>query len=136
MPRRRGQAIASQPGSAAAIDRADPRVISGPTLAFDPVSAPKIGLRVRSRQYGRAWRPNFALATLTPSSHNASMEEAHVFTIDVTQDARQRGRYRWSVSENMKMRDTSFYSFTTRREAQADADKFVEKLKAIWQPHR
>ena len=76
----------------------------------------------------------FALATLTPSSHNASMEEAHVFTIDVAQDARQRGRYRWSVSENMKVRDTSFYSFTTRREAQADADKFVEKLKAIWPP--
>jgi hypothetical protein len=63
------------------------------------------------------------------------MEEAHVFTIDVAQDALQRGRYRWSVSENMKVRDTSFYSFTTRREAQADADKFVEKLKAIWQPH-
>jgi CO/xanthine dehydrogenase Mo-binding subunit len=52
-----------------------------------------------------------------------------------TQDARQHGRYRWSVYENMKVRDTSFYSFTTRREAQADADKFVEKLKAIWQPH-
>ncbi len=77
----------------------------------------------------------FALATLTPSSHNASMEEARVFTIDVAQDARQRRRYRWSVSENMKVRDTSFYSFTTRWEAQADADKFVEKLKAMWQPH-
>jgi hypothetical protein len=76
-----------------------------------------------------------ALATLTPSSHNASMEESHVFTIDVAQDVRQRGRYRWSVSENMKVRDTSFYSFTTRQQAQADADKFVEKLKAIWQPH-
>ena len=63
------------------------------------------------------------------------MEEAHVFTIDVAQDARQPGRYRWCVSENTKVRDTSFYSFTTRREAQADADKFVEKLKAIWQPH-
>jgi hypothetical protein len=34
----------------------------------------------------------------------------------------------------MKVRDTSFDSFTKRREAQADADKFVEKLKAIWQP--
>jgi hypothetical protein len=75
------------------------------------------------------------MATLTPSSHNASMEEAHAFTIDVAQDARQRDRYRWSVSENMKVRDTSFYSFTTRREAEADPDKFVEKLKAIWQPH-
>ena len=63
------------------------------------------------------------------------MEEAHVFTIDIAQDARQLGRYRWSVSENMKVRDTSFYSFATRREAQADADKFVEKLKAVWQSH-
>jgi hypothetical protein len=74
-------------------------------------------------------------AVETPSSHNGSMEEVHVFTIDVAQDARQPGRYRWSVSENMKVRDTSFYSFTTRQEAQADANKFVEKLKAIWQPH-
>jgi hypothetical protein len=77
----------------------------------------------------------FALAARKPSSHNASMEEAHVFAIDVARDARQRGRSRLSVSENTKVRDTSFYSFTTRREAQADADKFVEKLKAIWQPH-
>ena len=87
--------------------------------------------RVRDSVAGRY----FALATLTPSSHNAGIEEAHVFTIDVAQDGRHRGRYRWSVSENMKVRDTSFYSFATRREAQADADKFVEKLKAIWQPH-
>jgi hypothetical protein len=77
----------------------------------------------------------FALAARKPSSDNASMEEAHVFAIDVARDARQRGRYRLNVSENTKVRDTSFYSFTTRREAQADADKFVEKLKAIWQPH-
>jgi hypothetical protein len=63
------------------------------------------------------------------------MEEARVFAIDVAQDVRQRDRYRWSVSEDIKVRDTSFYSFATRREAQADADKFVEKLKAIWQPH-
>jgi hypothetical protein len=32
------------------------------------------------------------------------MEEAHIFTIDIAQDARQLGRYRWSVSENMKLR--------------------------------
>ena len=76
-----------------------------------------------------------ALATLTPSSHNANMEEAHVFTIDVAQDARQRCRYRWSVSKNVKVRDASFYSLTTRWEAQVDADKFVETLKAIWRPH-
>jgi hypothetical protein len=78
----------------------------------------------------------FALATLTPSSHNASMEETDVFTIDVAQDTRQGGPYRWSVSENMKVRDTLFYSFTTRREAQADAGKVVEKLKAVWRPQQ
>ena len=33
----------------------------------------------------------FALAALTPSSHNASVEETDVFTIDVAQDTRQRG---------------------------------------------
>ena len=36
---------------------------------------------------------------------------------------------------NMKVSDTSFYSFTTRREAQADADKSAEKLKAVFSPH-
>ncbi len=80
-------------------------------------------------------RQSVALATKMPLPHNAKMEESHAFTIDVAQDARQRGRYRWSISEDMKVRDTSFYSFATKREAQADADKFVEKLKAIWQPH-
>jgi hypothetical protein len=63
------------------------------------------------------------------------MEKTHDFTIDVAQDARQRGRYRWSISENAKVRDTSFYSFATRQEAQADANKFVEKLNAVWHPH-
>ena len=67
--------------------------------------------------------------------HKAMVEENRVFTIDVAQDARQRGRYRWSISEDMRVRDRSFYSFATRREAQDDADRFVEKLKAVWQPH-
>jgi len=63
------------------------------------------------------------------------MEGDHAFTIEVVQDARQPGRYRWSVAEDPKVRDTSFYSFATRREAQNDADRFVEKLRAIWPPH-
>jgi hypothetical protein len=79
--------------------------------------------------------PRDGNAERRPLRHSATGKCADVFTIDVAQDARQHGRYRWSVSENMKVRNTSFYSFTTRREAQADADKFVEKLKAIWQPH-
>jgi hypothetical protein len=62
------------------------------------------------------WRPNFALATKTPLPHNAKTEGNHAFTIEVVQDARQPGRYRWSVAEDTKVRDTSFYSFATRRE--------------------
>jgi hypothetical protein len=54
------------------------------------------------------------------------MEEAHAFTIDVAQDAGSVARYRWSISENAKVRDASFYSFATRQEAQADANKFVK----------
>jgi hypothetical protein len=30
------------------------------------------------------------------------------------------------------MRDASVYSFATRREAQADADKFVQRLNDTW----
>jgi hypothetical protein len=30
------------------------------------------------------------------------------------------------------VRDKSFYSFATKREAQNDADKFVRKLDSIW----
>jgi len=42
------------------------------------------------------------------------MEENHAFAIEVARDTRQPGRYRWSVSEDTKVRDTSFYSFATK----------------------
>ena len=41
-------------------------------------------------------------------------------------------RFRWNIYDNEKVRDKSFYSFATKREAQTDADKFVQKLNAIW----
>ncbi len=63
------------------------------------------------------------------------MIENPTFTISVAPDAQRPGRYRWNISENSKVRDKSLYSFATRREAQADADKFVGKLDAIWRPH-
>ena len=49
------------------------------------------------------------------------------FTIDVAEDVARPGSYRWNVSENMKVRDKSLYSFRTKREAQLDADKFVRR---------
>jgi hypothetical protein len=59
------------------------------------------------------------------------MAEAPVFTIDVAEDTARPGRYRWNVSENMKVRDKSLYSFRTKLEAQLDAVKFVLSLNAF-----
>ena len=55
-----------------------------------------------------------------------------VFTSDVAKDIGNPCRYRWNIYENKKVRDRSFYSFATKREAQNDADKFIRKLDAIW----
>ena len=64
------------------------------------------------------------------------MASAPRFTVDVAEDVARPGSYRWNVSENMKVRDKSLYSFRTKREAQIDADKFVQGLNDIWQTHR
>ena len=64
------------------------------------------------------------------------MAEVSRFTIDVAEDVARPGSYRWTVSENMKVRDKSLYSFRTKRQAQFDADKFVRGLDDIWQTHR
>lgn len=61
------------------------------------------------------------------------MTENHPYTIAVTPDTQRPGRYRWNISENEKVRDKSLYSFTTKRAAQLDADKFVRALDRIWQ---
>jgi hypothetical protein len=37
------------------------------------------------------------------------------------------------VYETAKLRDSSMFSFATRREAQTDAELFIEKLVATWQ---
>jgi hypothetical protein len=60
------------------------------------------------------------------------MAQSHDFTTAVEPDFDRPGRFRWSVSEDRKVRDKSLFSFATRREAQADADKFVEKLNVTW----
>ena len=60
------------------------------------------------------------------------MTYSAVFTIDVVKDIGNPNRFRWNIYDNEKVRDKSFYSFATKREAQTDADKFVQKLNAIW----
>jgi hypothetical protein len=54
------------------------------------------------------------------------------FTVKVDPDPVRLSRYRWAVLEAGKQRDRSVYTFATRREAQADADKFLQKLKTTW----
>ena len=73
-----------------------------------------------------------SLAKQTPLAHNGIMTESPVFRTDIAKDTGNPNRFRWSIYENNKVRDKSFYSFATRREAQSDADKFVRKLNSIW----
>ena len=60
------------------------------------------------------------------------MTQRSVFTSDVVKDVGNPNRFRWNIYENKKVRDKSFYSFATKREAQSDAERFVRKLDAIW----
>ena len=60
------------------------------------------------------------------------MTESPVFMTDVVKDIGNPNCFRWNIYEKRKVRDKSFYSFATRREAQNDAEKFVRKLNAIW----
>ncbi len=64
--------------------------------------------------------------------HNRMMTDSAVFTTYVVKDIGNPNRYRWNIYDDKTIRDKSFYSFATKREAQTDADKFVEKLNAIW----
>jgi hypothetical protein len=64
---------------------------------------------------------------------NVRMTDVADLTIKVEPDPVRLWRYRWAVLEAGKQRDRSVYTFATRREAQADADKFLQKLKTTWQ---
>jgi hypothetical protein len=57
------------------------------------------------------------------------------FTIKIEQDRTTSGRYRWKIFAGARERDTSVYSFSTKREALKDAERFVAKLNATWARH-
>jgi hypothetical protein len=79
------------------------------------------------------WPPNeISLAQQPGLAHNKIMTDSVVFTTYVVKDIGTPNRYRWNIYDDKTIRDKSFYSFATKREAQTDADKFVEKLNAIW----
>jgi len=54
------------------------------------------------------------------------------FVVKIERDEHHQGRFRWRVFQGGTMRDASVYSFATKRQARADADKFVQKLAATW----
>ena len=60
------------------------------------------------------------------------MNEPAPSTIEVSADVTRFSRYRWAVFEDGKLCDQSLNNFATRREARADAEKFVEKLMITW----
>jgi hypothetical protein len=64
------------------------------------------------------------------------MLEDSPFVVKVERDAERQGRFRWRVFQDGTMRDASVFSFATKREAQVDADKFIEKLNATWRTAR
>jgi hypothetical protein len=64
------------------------------------------------------------------------MTQSPVFSTDVVKDIGNPNRFRWNIYEDKKVRDKSFYSFATRREAQSDAERFVGKLNSIWPASR
>jgi hypothetical protein len=74
----------------------------------------------------------YLLAKQTQLEHNAIMTDSAVFLTDVVKDIGNPNRFRWNIYENKRVRDKSFYSFATKREAQNDADKFVRKLNSVW----
>jgi hypothetical protein len=61
------------------------------------------------------------------------MAEKHPFTINIELHVEERvRRYGWSICENGIPRDHSKESFSTMREAQADADKVMQRLITNW----
>jgi hypothetical protein len=64
------------------------------------------------------------------------MPQDSPFDVKVERDAERQGRFRWRVFQDGIMRDASVFSFATKREAQVDADKFIEKLNTTWRTAR
>jgi hypothetical protein len=71
-------------------------------------------------------------ALLSRRSHKASMPPESPFVVKIERDTERQGRFRWRVFQDGIMRDASVYSFATKRQAQVDGDKFVQKLNNTW----
>jgi hypothetical protein len=61
------------------------------------------------------------------------MAEDHPFTITVERIIDIVNRFRWNIYDTGKLREHSSESFATLREAQADAEKVMQRLITRWQ---
>ena len=60
------------------------------------------------------------------------MASAFRDTIHVSSDPNSHVRHRWEIRDGKRVLHRSLYNFATEREAEADAEKFIEKL-ITWQ---
>jgi hypothetical protein len=81
---------------------------------------------------GKAAQRALPLAPSPRPSHNSSMDQDHPYTIKVEPHGFRPGRFRWSVREDGRECDRSSDSYATRGEAEAEADKVMQKLIAKW----
>jgi hypothetical protein len=61
-----------------------------------------------------------------------SVGEKHPFTFNVVADPLRQSRYRWTVCEGNQIHVRSPYSYATRREAEKEAAKAVERRLERW----
>lgn len=69
---------------------------------------------------------------LEATSHIENMAAEHPFTIKIEPALLGVGRCRWMLYELGYTRDRSTVSYATRREAEADATKIMQKRIAAW----
>lgn len=63
------------------------------------------------------------------------MAEPHPYTFKIEPDPMRELRYRWSVCEGELVHRRSAHSYATRREAEADAVKAVQRQAESWKNH-
>jgi hypothetical protein len=65
-------------------------------------------------------------------AHNAAMRETDLFTSRIEPDPLYAGRFRWTVCEGSQIHLRSPHSYATKREAEQEADKAMQKLASTW----
>jgi hypothetical protein len=70
------------------------------------------------------------------SAHNVTMDKAEQFTVKIELDPLGAGRFRWTVREGHQIHLRSPHSYATRREAEREADKALQKFAETWHRNR